>query len=250
MKFIKLIPIFCLLLISSLTFNQNDVKAFSGTDSIKVAQVKTVTKYVNSKSGVVIRKSASPSAENIGSLCFGAQVLVHSTDKTGWSYITVGDIKGYVADSFLSTKKPTLPASCKKSPVIDFSMNINQVQKNESSKLIERFEELDIGVLIYESNKYGYYAELVYYFVEGKLQYVVYDFFPEKDSYHTWSEMSVLHDILNKQATKEFGKGSFVSDKYSHLSTMWEKENFDILLRVDDDNLYTEAKLLFHEKLY
>ena len=42
-------------------------------------------------------------------------------------------------------------------------------EKNESSKLIERVEDVDFGALVYESNKYGYYAELLYYFVEGKI---------------------------------------------------------------------------------
>lgn len=105
MRFIKLIVILGFALFSLITFNQNNAQAFSGSDSMLVAQEKTVTKYVNTKSGIILRKTASPNGENIGSLSNGTEVSVHSTTN-GWSYVTVGDKKGYVVDSFLTTKKP------------------------------------------------------------------------------------------------------------------------------------------------
>lgn len=64
---------------------------------------KTVTKYISS--AVKLRNIASPSGSIKETLESGVQVQVHSTI-VGWSYVSVGNKRGYVQASLLTTKKP------------------------------------------------------------------------------------------------------------------------------------------------
>lgn len=208
-----------------------------------MGQTKTTTKYVNTSSGVVVRNIASHSGASVGSLSNGTQVTVHAT-LVGWSYVTAGNIKGYVVDSFLSTKKPVVPFNN-----INFNLTIKDVEKNEKSTFIQKLQSDRETFLIYETKKYGYYTKLTYIFIGGKLKYITYDFLPEHNSYHTWDQMSALHDILHRQGIAEFGNDyQFTYDKYSSLFTGWEKGDYSILISVNDDNLYTTAKLIYYGK--
>ena len=69
-----------------------------------ISTPKPTVKYVNSKNGVIVRNIASASGTNIGTIGNGTKVDVHAT-LMGWSYVTVGNMKGYVVDSFLMTKQ-------------------------------------------------------------------------------------------------------------------------------------------------
>lgn len=208
-----------------------------------IGQTKTTTKYVNTGSGVIVRNIASQSGASVGSLSNGTQVTVHAT-LVGWSYVTAGNIKGYVVDAFLSTKKPVVPFNN-----INFKLTIRDVEKNEKSTFIQKLQEGRETYLIYETTKYGYPAELTYIFIGGQLEYISYDFLPEQDSYHTWDQMSILHDLLHRQGIVEFGKDyQFTYTKYSSLHTSWEKSGYTALITVNDDNLYTSARLTYYRK--
>ncbi|MDM5232644.1 SH3 domain-containing protein [Lysinibacillus pakistanensis] len=71
-----------------------------------IGNAKTTTKYVNTRSGVIVRNIASPSGVSVGSLSNGTQVTVHAT-LVGWSYVTANNVRGYVEAAYLGTKKPT-----------------------------------------------------------------------------------------------------------------------------------------------
>ncbi|MFJ5790908.1 SH3 domain-containing protein [Lysinibacillus sp. NPDC097162] len=208
-----------------------------------MGQTKTTTKYVNTNSGVVVRNIASQSGASVGSLSNGTQVTVHAT-LVGWSYVTANNVKGYVVDSYLSTKKPVVPFNN-----INFNLSIKDVEKNEKSKFIQKLQDGRETFLIYETMKYGYYAELTYIFLGGQLEYITYNFFPEENSFHTWDQMSTIHDLLHRQGVAEFGNDyQFSYEKYSALYTGWEKSGYAVLIAVDDKNLYTTAKLIYYRK--
>lgn len=110
-----------------------------------MGKTKTSTKYVNTSSGVVVRNIASQSGASVGSLSNGTQVTVHST-LVGWSYVTAGNVKGYVVDSFLSKKKPVVPFNN-----INFKLSIRDVERNEKSTFIQKIQDDRETYLIYET---------------------------------------------------------------------------------------------------
>ncbi|HJF33650.1 MAG TPA: S-layer homology domain-containing protein [Sporosarcina psychrophila] len=132
---------------------------------------------------------------------------------------------------------------------INFKMNVSQVEKAESAKLISKVSDSKAAVLKYETDKYGFYNHLNYYFENGKMAFIVYDFLPDKNSYHTYNEMGYVHDRFHKGIQKELGADyTFVSSKYTALYSTWEKDNYSALLSVNDKNLYTSAQLIFYPK--
>ena len=70
----------------------------------------SVTKYVNSSSGLNVRKGPSTSYSVITTLANGTQVTVKSTSD-GWSKITSGSVTGYVSSQYLSSTKPSTGSS-------------------------------------------------------------------------------------------------------------------------------------------
>jgi uncharacterized protein YgiM (DUF1202 family) len=68
--------------------------------SSSLIKPKTSSKYVNTASGVIVRNVASKSGANIGKIANNKKVTVYSTI-AGWSYVTSGNVKGYVVDSLL-----------------------------------------------------------------------------------------------------------------------------------------------------
>ncbi|MFS0575206.1 S-layer homology domain-containing protein [Sporosarcina sp. 179-K 3D1 HS] len=131
---------------------------------------------------------------------------------------------------------------------ISFDMGINDVKKLEGAKLIEHLKDYDVQALIYKVEKFGYSAKLTYYFENGKLNYIMYDFLPNKNSFHTSGEIKALHNMLLKQAVNELGTNYFTADNYSGVGTLWNKDGYDVMLSVNDKNLYTSALLSFHRK--
>lgn len=129
---------------------------------------------------------------------------------------------------------------------IIFSMTVRELKKFEKGYLLDEFSDIDEHILLYESNMFGYYTELYYYFENGLLKYIMYDFLPKQSSYDSWSEMQYLHRLLHDLAQAQFGKGQYITDNYSIISTYWEKQNYSIILSVDDENYYTSAKIVFY----
>jgi len=132
---------------------------------------------------------------------------------------------------------------------INFKMNASQVEKAESAKLISKVSDRKTTALTYETEKYGFYNHLIYYFQNGKMVFIVYDFLPDKKSYHTYSQMGSVHDRFHKGIQKELGTNyTFVSSKNRALYSTWEKDTYTALLSVNDNNLYTSAQLIFSPK--
>ncbi|MBL5855299.1 hypothetical protein HV433_17905 [Bacillus sporothermodurans] len=119
-----------------------------------------------------------------------------------------------------------------------------QVKKVEKAKLISKDKEF----LIYKTKKYGYNTNLVYQFDNNKLIMVMYSLDLGK-KYHSWNEMSRIHDSLAKKVKKEEKikvKGFYYSDDYSTQSTMWEEKKRTVFLTIDDKNIETSASVSFH----
>ncbi|MGA4518389.1 SH3 domain-containing protein [Solibacillus silvestris] len=247
----KLIALVCLFLFSSIVINNDLAHASNKPISTVVAKDVNSEKYVSNDGDLILRDAANSKGKKVTMLKKGSKVFVYSTDENGWSYVKQGKFKGYTQDAYLVSKKqPTSKNSTSKKRVIDFSMNINQVKNMEPAKLNQEIKEDDITVLKYEVEKYGYYSVLSYFFVSGKLDIILYDFLPEKSSYNSWDEMSVMFDRLDKKAIKEFGNGTFTGDDglgYNSWGRLWYKEDYTIALYVDDDNIYTQAKLAIHK---
>ena len=78
----------------------------SNTESNETA----IIKYVNSSTGLNVRKGPSTSYDKIATLAHGTKVTVKSTSN-GWSQITSENITGYVSDQYLSSTKPSIGSS-------------------------------------------------------------------------------------------------------------------------------------------
>ncbi len=126
-----------------------------------------------------------------------------------------------------------------------WSMTPAEVKKIETATFVESAVAGNVKALYYSVGKYGYSTQLVYYFEDEKLIMAVYDFLNGKEAFFTWSEKTYIHDLLHKAATHEFGKGSFYSDDYVYLSTLWNTDSSSILLSVKDDGIYSSVKLMF-----
>ncbi|AOV08774.1 S-layer homology domain-containing protein [Sporosarcina ureilytica] len=134
---------------------------------------------------------------------------------------------------------------------VSFDMNVGQVEKIESARLVNKEVEGHITKLTYETFKYGYYVHLYYYFEYGQLSFIVYDFLPYIISYDTYYEMEALHNVIHWEAAEEFGEDYFFhSNNYSKLITSWDKNYYVTLLSVHDDNFYTTAQLLYAPNRY
>lgn len=132
---------------------------------------------------------------------------------------------------------------------VSFNMGINDVKKLESAKLVRHINEDGLEALVYNVEKLGYPSELKYIFENGKLNYIMYDFLPDKNTYHTSSEIKAMHNLLLKPAVNELGTDYFSSTTgYTSVGTLWKKEGYDVLLSVNDTNLYTSAVLSFHRR--
>lgn len=131
---------------------------------------------------------------------------------------------------------------------VNFTMNMAQVEKIEKAPLLEKRIEGNLSALYYNVPKYGYNALLIYYFQNGKLVNIVYDFLPY-ESYHTWRQMLYIENDLYNQVVTEEGQANFsYTEEYSRISTSWEKSNYTALLVVHDDHWYTTASLIYYPK--
>ncbi|WP_342514397.1 S-layer homology domain-containing protein [Sporosarcina sp. FSL K6-1522] len=161
--------------------------------------------------------------------------------------VTRGHFSAFIARALNPAYKPG------KSIVrgVNFDMTVRQVEKMESARLLGKESEANITVLTYETVRFGYYAHLNYYFEDGKLLYILYDFLPDQDDYNTWEEMTYMHDALHVEAVKELGDDYFYhSDNYSSIIANWEKDHYSALLLVDDEDYYTAARLLYYKNTF
>lgn len=253
MRSIKYLMVLCLLLFAGFIVDQDPASAAT-VSKIASKQV-NAEKYVNVDGSLILRDAPNSKGKKVSMLKDGSKVFVYSTDENGWSYVKQGQLRGYVKDSYLisSVKKDTAKSNGKavKKRVVDFSMNVNQVKKMEPATLNRELKDGNVTMLIYNVKKFGYNAELQYMFEGGRLEFIVFDFLPGKDSYHTSYEMEILHDLLHKQAVKELGNDfTFINtQRNNNIYTRWEKKSYDITLMVTDTNLYTNATLMYHRKL-
>lgn len=119
-----------------------------------------------------------------------------------------------------------------------------QVKKVEKAKLYHQDKEF----LIYKTKKYGYNANLVYQFKNNKLILVMYSLDLGK-KYHSWTEISIIHDSLAKKVKKEEKikvKGFYYTDQISSQNTSWDEKKRMIFLSINDKNLETRASVSFH----
>ena len=131
---------------------------------------------------------------------------------------------------------------------ITFAMNINEVEKVESAKLLKRTQEGNNTVLKYAVNKYNWYAELKYYFVEEKLQYIVFDFLPDQNKYYDWEKMTKLYEKLHTKIESELGEDhTFIKEDQSVLSSTWRKDGYRAVLTVNNKNGFTSATLVYYK---
>ena len=81
-------------------------KDYISTSSTSSSVTSTSIKYVNSSSGLNVRKGPSTSYDKVTTLVNGTKVTVISTSN-GWSKITSGSITGYVSSQYLSSSSTT-----------------------------------------------------------------------------------------------------------------------------------------------
>lgn len=130
----------------------------------------------------------------------------------------------------------------------EWGMSKSEVKNIEKADFLYSDKEGYNSSLTFELEKYGLYTELTYFFEYDQLIMAAFDFLPFKDSYDSWDDMTYFHDYLERQASKELGEGYFITDGYTNLYTSWDHSSRKILLVVDDDDLYTSAKLIFYKK--
>ena len=81
-------------------------KDYISTVSTSNTVTSTSVKYVNSSSGLNVRKGPSTSYSKVTTLANGTKVTVNSTSN-GWSKITSGNVTGYVSSSYLQSTVPS-----------------------------------------------------------------------------------------------------------------------------------------------
>ena len=98
-----------LLMVFSIGFATTSIATASSTQdkNLTTAKSETITKYVKSNGGLILRKEAHSKGAKVGMLKDGSKVTVHSTTKSGWSHVTAGKLQGYANDSYLFTKNAT-----------------------------------------------------------------------------------------------------------------------------------------------
>lgn len=100
----KLIALLCLFLFSSIVVNNDLAHASNKPISTVVAKDVNSEKYVSNVGDLILRDAAHSKGKKVTMLKKGSKVFVYSTDENGWSYVKQGKLKGYVKDSYLTTK--------------------------------------------------------------------------------------------------------------------------------------------------
>ena len=137
---------------------------------------------------------------------------------------------------------------------VRWGMTKQQVKNIETAKLLQDYPTDKDGftALKYKVEKYGYTTHLTYFFENGRLNLISFDFLPDKNSYNTIDEMEALHRLLLNEAVKELGNPYFVSNGYNYqyqqISALWKKDFYEVALIVGDENLYTSARLIYYQK--
>lgn len=153
-------------------------------------------------------------------------------------------------DDKFKVKAPLNPS--KTTPVlmkdIKLGMTPAQVRNRENRALIKDYGDSSLWILTYDTQKYGYDVELSYYFENGKLTLVAYDFLPYGPFYHTTSEMYLMHDIVHNKAVKELGTDFYFIEEnypYNKFITFWSKGSYVAMWQVEDEQLETSATLIY-----
>ena len=101
-------------------------KDYISTVSTSNTVTSTSVKYVNSSSGLNVRKGPSTSYDKVTTLVNGTKVTVISTNN-GWSKITSGNVTGYVSSSYLTSTKPSTGSSSNTTTNTSTSTSSNKV---------------------------------------------------------------------------------------------------------------------------
>jgi len=137
-------------------------------------------------------------------------------------------------------------------PARGFYLNasVNFVKSKETARLINTASDQNLTVLVYEiPNKFNAYTHLTYYFTNGQLKSLHYDFMPDERSYDSYSQMGALFEYYLSGVVTELGDGYYYStDKYSKYSALWRTAEWDTLFAVNDDKVYTQAYLFVQLK--
>lgn len=227
--------------------------------------------------GALTREEMARMLVNAYTLTGLKNVTYSDVSKSYWAqpYISIASENGIAAGYSNGTYKPTSPVSrsqfavfmsrsmddrfkvkapstpVKTTPIImkdiKLGMTPQQVKSRETRSLTNDFGESNLWLLTYDTKKYGYDAELAYYFENNKLTLVVYDFLPDGPYYHTTDEMYILHDIIHNEAVKEFGNGFHYTEEYPYneFTTFWMKDTYAVMWQVEDEELETSAKLIY-----
>lgn len=132
---------------------------------------------------------------------------------------------------------------------IRFNMTVSQVESTETAPLNFRLKEGNLSALVYDINKYGYDSQLIYYFENGRLNFIAIDFLPYVLRYDTTSEMFQLQNSLAECVAGELGS-SYYSDYdydngYLNIYSAWFKNFYTCFLNVNDEYVYTTAQLIY-----
>ena len=119
-------------------YNSKTGYVYKNYISAASSSTSTSVRYVNSSSGLNVRKGPSTSYAKIATLTNGTKVTVKSTSN-GWSKITSGSITGYVNSSYLTSKKPSTTTSSNSS---SSSTNSSTSTSNSASKVISYAKKL------------------------------------------------------------------------------------------------------------
>jgi hypothetical protein len=139
---------------------------------------------------------------------------------------------------------------------VHFGMNMNQVQSiaGKTGTLIYKNSGHFLSLLYYSTEKFGANTRAEYFFEHNKLNFVAYNYFPNKDYYATTQEMDTVFYYLLEQGIEKFGDPGEITDfnyskfgYYGHSAT-WTKDNMVIMLLVNDKNGYTIAAISFMPK--
>ncbi|MFF2754372.1 hypothetical protein ACFVR1_11585 [Psychrobacillus sp. NPDC058041] len=255
-KSFKVILMF-MLVVGIGSFNGNSASAAKvmwGKTELKLGQVGKITVLSNSS---LVKLESDGSLTTVRTLKKGEEFRVYSYKSNQGGLYGVGGGSYIQKNSNILYETPSKSklALLKNQGAIlsiseeTFNMSVSEVEKSESAKFLSKVVDEEITQLTYETKKFGYYAHLKYYFLNGKIKYIVYDFLPDRDSYNTWNEMNYLYNQLHTAAVKELGKDySASSTEYSSLFTRWKKSDFDVLLQIDDENFYTKAQLIYYQQ--
>ncbi|GKV65551.1 MULTISPECIES: S-layer homology domain-containing protein [unclassified Sporosarcina] len=119
-----------------------------------------------------------------------------------------------------------------------FGMTIQQVQAAETAKLMDKVVGPDTAALVYklQVTNAGGNPKITYYFANGKLNLIGFDFFGYQKEYASWKDLEQLHYSTLLSLRKSLGKEwSYSSNGYSKATALWNTGSYKVLLIAEND---------------